>query len=270
MIDSFGRRIGYLRVSVTDRCNLNCRYCTPPGGMQFLRREHVVSFEEIVAVVRAAVDIGITKVRLTGGEPLLRTDVVQLVEVLGRIEGIGDLAMTTNGTLLAQHAGPLAAAGLHRVNVSLDTTDPARYRELTRGGDFTDVVAGIDAAERAGLMPIKLNCVTGSPSNDAEDDADVRSVKEFGRIRGLQVRIIRRMNLQTGLFHVVEGGSGGDCRRCDRLRLSSDAMIRPCLFSDLAFSVRQLGAVEAIDRAVAAKPAGGRPCTHDWMHGIGG
>ena len=264
MIDPFGRTIDYLRVSVTDRCNLRCRYCMPAGGVTMLPHEDVLTFEEIAAVARCAVDMGAAKVRLTGGEPLVRRDIITLVEMLGAIDGITDLAMTTNGVLLGRCAEDLARAGLHRVNVSLDTTDPAHYAELTRGGDVATALAGIDAARRAGLTPIKLNCVVG-PCN-----GDVELVREYGRENGCEVRAIRLMDFEAGHFSVVEGGSGGDCPRCNRLRLSSDGQLRPCLFSDISFDVRELGPAEAIRQAVQAKPQAGGPCSHNWMHGIGG
>ena len=266
MIDSFGRTISYLRVSVTDRCNLRCRYCMPPEGVTLLRHEDIVSFEEIVEVTRAAVEMGITKVRLTGGEPLVRRGILDLVRAMAAIDGITDFAMTTNGTLLTQYARPLADAGLHRVNISLDTTDPERFRERTRTGDVEQVFAGIDAALAAGLTPVKLNCVVA----DSDSDADEQLVRAFAKEKGLEVRTIRMMNFEEGRFSVVEGGSGGDCPNCNRLRLSSDASIRPCLFSDASFSIRQLGVQEALRRAVAEKPRAGGPCKHNWMYGIGG
>ena len=266
MIDRFGRRIDYLRMSVTDRCNLRCRYCMPPEGVRPLRHEDVLSFEEIADVVRTAVGMGVTKVRLTGGEPLVRRGVVDLVAMLAAVDGIADLAMTTNATLLARFAAALKAAGLMRVNVSLDAVDPARYAEITRGGSVADVLAGIDAARAAGLTPVKLNCVVGESS----DEPDARDVATLGARLGLEVRFIHTMDLAAGSFSVVEGGSGGDCPRCNRLRLTSDGYVRPCLLADLQFSVRRLGAREAIERAVAAKPAAGTQCTGALMHGIGG
>jgi len=266
MIDRFGRIITYLRISVTDRCNLRCRYCMPAEGIELLPADAVLSFEEIVEVARVAAGMGVAKLRLTGGEPLVRRDVADLVRALAGLDGINDLAMTTNGTMLARHAHALARAGLHRVNVSLDTMDPIRFRELTRGGELQHVLGGVKAAQEAGLRPIKLNCVVGEA--DPTDDAD--SVRQFGRDNGLEVRIIRMMDFKTGRFSVVEGGGGGDCPRCNRLRLASDGQIRPCLFSDEQFSVRKLGAREALRRAVAAKPQSGGPCTHNWMAGIGG
>ena len=266
MIDRFGREINYLRVSVTDRCNLRCRYCMPPEGVPMLRHEDILSFEEIVDVVRTAVGMGVRKVRLTGGEPLVRRGITGLVQQLAAVSGIDDLAMTSNGTLLSRYAEDLAHAGLHRVNVSLDTLDAERFRELTCGGDVHEVLSGIDAAVAAGLTPVKLNCVAGA----SPVEADVEDVREFGRSKGLEVRAIRRMDFANGSFSVVEGGDGGDCVRCNRLRLASDGRIRPCLFSDLSFSVRELGPAGALEAAARAKPEAGGPCTHNWMYGIGG
>ena len=266
MIDPFGRAITYLRVSVTDRCNLRCEYCMPPEGVALLRHEDILRFEEIRELVRVAVGWGVTKVRITGGEPLVRRGVVDLVRMLAAIDGVEDLAMSTNGTLLAAHAAALADAGLQRVNVSLDALDPRRYAEITGGGDVGEVLAGIEAARGARLEPIKLNCVV----TESSDEPDAAAVADFARGRGLQVRFIRRMSFADGTFTVVEGGSGGDCARCNRLRLSSDGLVRPCLFSDLGFSVRDLGPAEALRRAVAEKPEHGQACTHNWFRGIGG
>ena len=265
MVDRFGRNIDYLRVSVTDRCNLRCSYCMPADAT-FVPDEDRLTFDEIVEVVRLAVRHGVRKVRLTGGEPLLRPDVERLVGMLSRIEGIRDLAMSTNGTLLADHAVALAAAGLGRVNVSIDAVRPEHYAERTGGGDVRRALSGIDAAVAAGLTPVKLNCVVRESS--AEPDA--RDVQTFARRHGLQVRFIRQMDLATGSFGVVEGGSGGDCTQCTRLRLLSNGILKPCLFSDLAFSVRRLGAARAIEQAINHKPQRGTRCTDTWMYAIGG
>ncbi|NIA16932.1 MAG: radical SAM protein [Planctomycetes bacterium] len=266
MIDEFARKINYLRISVTDRCNLRCRYCMPQEGIKLLKYEDILSFEEIVDFTKTAVNMGITKVRLTGGEPLVRHGIVKLVEAIANIDGIEDFAMTTNGSLLAQYAQSLANVGLHRVNISLDTTDTERYRHFTRGGNIERVFTGIEAAQAADLGPVKLNCVVGRFS----DESDAEAVKQFGRANGLEVRIIRQMIFEIGHFSVVQGGTGGDCQRCNRLRLSSDGKIRPCLFSDISFSIRRLGAEAALRQAVAGKPQAGGPCEHNWMHGIGG
>lgn len=266
MFDRFGRTISYLRVSVTDRCNLRCRYCMPSDGFKLLRHEDILSFEEIVDVVSCGVGLGVRKVRLTGGEPLVRHGIVDLVGMVAQIGGIEDFGLTTNGILLADYAKALADAGLDRVNVSVDTFDADRYEAVTRGGDVGQVVRGIEAALVAGLGPVKLNCVVG----DFSTEADVESVRRFGAEHGLAVRTIRLMDFEKGSFSVVEGGSGGDCERCNRLRLSSDGKIRPCLFSDISLSVRKLGAEKAIREAVLLKPECGGPCEHNWMHGIGG
>ena len=266
MKDRFGRTINYLRISVTDRCNLRCRYCMPAEGVPLVSHEDILSFEEITDVAQVAVGMGITKVRVTGGEPLVRRGIETLVRMLAAIDGIHDLAMSTNGTLLADHARALAEAGLHRVNISLDTMDPERYSHLTRGGDIKEVLAGIAAAREAGLEPIKLNCVVSKSSSEP----DAREVARFARENGCEARFIPKMDAATGTFSVVEGGSGGDCARCNRLRLSSDGLVRPCLFSDLGFSVRELGAVEALTRAVEEKPEAGGPCTRNWIRAVGG
>ena len=266
MIDPFGRSIDYLRVSVTDRCNLRCRYCVPAEGLRLLPQDAILRYEEIAEVVRVAVGLGVTRVRLTGGEPLVRREIDVLVAMLSAIEGIADLSMTTNGIRLTQYAEKLAAAGLERVNISLDTLDPTRFAALTRGGDVRRVVAGIEAAQRAGLTPIKLNSVRGEGASAEE----VAALEAFAERRGLLLRWIPEMDLAAGVFSAVEGGSGGDCRRCSRLRLSADGHLRPCLFSDVAYSVRTWGAEAALCRAVGAKPASGSACTTHAMHAIGG
>jgi cyclic pyranopterin phosphate synthase len=237
----------------------------PPEGVPLMQHDDLLSFEEIEAITRTAVAMGVTKVRVTGGEPLVRRGIVTLVSMLARVDGIRDYAMTTNGTLLPVFAAELAAAGLHRVNVSLDAVDPGRYAEITRGGNVHQVFAGIAAAREAGLSPIKLNCVV----QQSPEEPDARAVFEFGRLEGLDVRFIRRMSLSQGSFSVVIGGTGGDCAHCNRLRLTCDGMLRPCLFNDLGFSVREFGSEEAIRRAVAAKPACGSSSAA-LFHAIGG
>jgi len=266
MLDRFNRKINYLRISVTDRCNLRCKYCMPEGKVRFFRPGEILSFEEIREVVEVSVGLGINKVRLTGGEPLVRQDIVELVRMIASIAGIQDLAMTTNGLLLERFALPLAQAGLKRINVSLDTLDPVKFSALTRGGNIGQVVAGIDAAQRAGLNPIKVNCVI--KSNIQETDA--LAVKDFCVKKGLKARFIRQMDLQNGHFDVVEGGSGGDCAKCNRLRLTSNGMVKPCLFSNEEFNIREWGVKQAIEQALNAKPLQGSMNLHNWFHNIGG
>jgi len=238
----------------------------PQEGVELLKHEDILSFEEITEITKAAVAMGITKVRITGGEPLVRRGIVELVRAIGAIDGIADFAMTTNGILLSEYAQSLADAGLHRVNISLDTVNPDRYKKITQLGSLEHVFNGIKAAQKAGLAPIKINCVIGKFSHES----DAEAVKEFGRKNGIAVRIIRQMTFETGSFAIVEGGSGGDCPRCNRLRLSSDGKIRPCLFSDMYFDVRSLGACEAIRQALANKPDAGGLCQNAKMHRIGG
>ncbi len=265
MYDRFNRKLDYLRISVTDLCNLRCKYCMPEEGVAKIPHDKVLSFEQILEVVEAAVGMGVTKVRLTGGEPLARNRIVYLVSMLAQVEGIGDFAMTTNGTLLERFAEPLAVAGLHRVNVSLDTLDPDYYAELTRGGDIQEVLRGIQAARGAGLDPVKLNCVIAETS----EEPHAKSVADYAKAEGLELRFIRRMDTQKGEFWTVEGGTGGQCESCNRLRLSSDGRILPCLFSDLAYSVRELGAREAILKAAVMKPESGET-SNNMFHAIGG
>lgn len=266
MYDGYNRNIHYLRISVTDRCNMRCVYCMPAKGVTLLERKDILSFEEIASFTRIAVAKGIDKVRLTGGEPLVRKNIVQLVRMLAGIEGIQDLSLTTNGILLKRLAKPLKGAGLHRVNVSLDAIDPERYRDITRGGDVRKALKGIDAAEKEGLLPIKINCVVRGSS----DEQDAVGVRAFCERRGFGVRFIHRMNLETGEYRVVEGGTGGDCAACNKLRLSSDGNLRPCLFSDLSFNVRELGADEAIRLAIGSKPERGTQSSRNRFHAIGG
>ncbi|MHB9027449.1 MAG: GTP 3',8-cyclase MoaA [Candidatus Latescibacterota bacterium] len=266
MYDGFNRRIHYLRISVTDRCNLRCEYCMPREGVSKRRHSDILSYEEIAAITGYCAARGFDKVRITGGEPLVRLNVTALVEMLSKIDGIRDLSMTTNGTLLDRFAGPLAQAGLHRVNISLDTVDPERYREITLQGNIRDVFRGIDAARSAGLEPIKLNCVV----QNTPEEKDAREVADFAEKNGLAVRFIRRMDRARGRFWPVMGGAGGNCESCNRLRLTSDGRIFPCLFSDITFDIRKLGVQEALDRALAAKPRSGLACTENGFHEIGG
>src|SRR3989338_2993611 len=159
LIDRYGRRITYLRLSLTDRCNLRCVYCLPVAGVQWMPRDEMLRDEEIVAVVRAGLRLGISRVRLTGGEPLVRAGLTDLIRRLSGLPGLQDLALTTNGLLLADSAQALRAAGLRRINISLDTLRADRFRQITRFGEIPDVRRGMTAALEAGLDPVKLNMV---------------------------------------------------------------------------------------------------------------
>ncbi len=253
MVDCEGRIINYLRISVTDRCNLRCKYCMPEDGVKLVAHSEILSFAQISEFTKEAVSMGIDKIRITGGEPLVRRGITELISMLSAIEGVRDLSMTTNGSLLSQFAHDLKKAGLMRVNVSLDATDTGRYREITRGGDVNRVFAGIEAAQKAGLNPVKINCVIEN-STDERDAVDVAS---YASKIGCQVRFIPRMDLERGKFGVVSGGSGGDCAKCNRLRLTSTGMLKPCLFSDIEIDTLKLGARKAIEMAINRKPQRG-------------
>ncbi len=168
MIDSFGRPIHYLRISVTDRCNLRCVYCMPPGGIPWIPAKEILSYEETSRVVETAARLGIHSIRLTGGEPLVRKNIPELVQALSRIVGIQEVSLTTNGMLLEKLAQPLAEAGLKRVNISLDTLQSDKFRRITRGGEIERVWRGLEAVEAAGLSPLKLNTVVVRGVNEEE------------------------------------------------------------------------------------------------------
>jgi len=301
MRDNHSRIIDYLRVSVTDRCNLRCVYCMPPEGVPLRPHGDLLSFEEIVAVVESAVALGVRKARLTGGEPLVRLGLTELVRQLARIDGLKDLSLSTNGTLLKEHASALKAAGLRRVNVSLDSLKPERYRRITRHGDLAETLAGIEAAEATGLAPIKLNTVVMRGVNDDE----VADLAALARNRGWSIRFIERMPLAEGgggfvpsvevrerldplglLVRASDDAQNGParcyrlagapgsigfisplsepfCASCNRLRLTSTGMLRPCLLSnegevDLRAALRAGTDRKAIQglllRAAAGKP----------------
>ena len=266
MIDEFKRKINYLRISVTDLCNLRCTYCMPEKGIKLIPHKDILSFEEIYEVTKKAVGIGITKIRLTGGEPLVRKNILTLVAMLAEIEGIKDYAMTTNGILLAEFAKSLKDAGMHRLNISLDTLNPERFSQITRGGDVNKVIEGIEAAGKAGFKEIKLNCVI----KESSDENDACEVAEFAKKHGYPIRYIRRMNMEDGTFWSVEGGDGGKCKICNRLRLSSDGKIYPCLFNDINYSVRELGTEKALTMAIKNKPKSGHKSENNKFYSIGG
>ena len=182
-----------LRVSVTDRCNLRCQYCMPAEGIPLAPREELLTFEEIERVTRVAVSMGVTQVRLTGGEPLVRSGLPTLVSRLAQIDGLDDLALTTNGVLLAEHAEALREAGLRRINISLDALDPVVFHELTRRDDFDRVISGIESAQAVGLGPIKLNAI----SLRGVTESQVLPFGEFARRTGIEVRFIEYMPLDA-------------------------------------------------------------------------
>jgi len=238
----------------------------PEDGVKLINHCDILSFEEIFEFTKIAVKYGINKVRITGGEPLVRKNIVELIRMLSQIKELQDLSLTTNGILLKEFAKPLADTGLKRVNISLDTLDENKFKQITRGGDITKVFEGIEAAKNAGLEPIKINCVIEKSHNEP----DAIKVKEYCDNNGLIIRFIHRMNLKTGEFSVVEGGTGGNCNICNKLRLSSDGYLRPCLFNDIKFNVRELGAEKAIQTAIENKPKCGTHSYNNSFNIIGG
>ncbi len=281
LVDRFGRRQSYMRISVTDRCNMRCDYCRPAAGdWRSEARERLLSFEEIARIARVATELGVTKIRLTGGEPLVRRDLPRLVGMLVGLGRIRDLAMTTNGALLARHARALADAGLMRVNVSLDSLNSLRFQRLT-GGELSGVLRGIEAARRVGLEPIKINCVLMRGVNDDEAPA----LMDFAAREGLTLRFIELMPMKRGLdwnrrylgidqllrrdevrmrlagkrplagsqdvaryWAMRNGGMVGFitpmsarfCEGCNRLRLTADGGLRSCLPADGQLNLRDL------------------------------
>lgn len=203
--DTFHRRINYLRVSVTDRCNLRCVYCMPPEGIDALSHSQILTYEEILRVVRLAVGLGITKVRLTGGEPLVRKGIVGLIHSIAVLPGVSDLSLTTNGTLLGKMAADLKAAGLMRVNISLDTLKPDVFERITGRPELHSVLEGIDAAMAAGLGPVKVNTVAMRGINDGE----ILDFAELAAKKGLEVRFIEHMPSRRDAWSggsIVEAG----------------------------------------------------------------
>jgi cyclic pyranopterin phosphate synthase len=267
--DSFRRGISYLRISVTDRCNLRCIYCMPPEGIPLVSHDEILSFEEIMAVVRAAADLGINKIRITGGEPLVRSGIIDLVRMISEVEGIGEISMTTNGVLLEQYAEQLVEAGLSRINISLDTLKADRFKQITRTGDLADTLKGIEAAKKAGLNPVKINVVPMKGLNDDEILDFVRMSAEAGwHVRFIELMPFNRTaefvpthllmkQIQAlgalepnfslpgagsaryftlpgakGTIGFISAVSEPFCAECNRLRLSSTGKILPCLFSE--------------------------------------
>jgi cyclic pyranopterin phosphate synthase len=269
-VDASGRTISHLRISVTDRCQLRCRYCLPEEGVPLLDRRDILSYEEIEALVRVAVEEGITSARVTGGEPLLRRGIVSLVRQLAGIRGLLDLALTTNGILLPKLAGPLREAGLARINIGLSSLDPDTYRELTRGGELATALDGVRAAVAAGFEPVKINVVLQRGVND-----DPAPFLELTRGHPVEVRFIEYMPIgpvpsdrwfvpaaefrarveahgpfeeaarspgngpaeralripgAPGSFAFIAAMSGHFCGGCNRLRLTADGHLRLCLF----------------------------------------
>ena len=311
--DRFGRPISYLRISVTDRCNYRCIYCMPEEGIKQAPQETILTYEEIISIAKVAAENGINRIRLTGGEPLVRRGLTWLVRSLVELNNIEEVSLTTNGSLLAQSAHPLVDAGLKRVNISLDTLNPDKFKRITRKGSLDRVWAGILAAEAAGLVPIKINAVIARGVNDDE-------VLDLGRLtikHPWQVRFIELMPLEDqekwqtqfpysarrfisvqeikktleplhlnpieeplgdgpakvyqaegalGTIGFISPLSNHFCDTCNRLRLTANGCLRPCLLDDHEVSIREpLRAGENILpyflQAINAKPQGHNLCS---------
>ena len=265
MKDSFGRDISYMRISVTDRCNLRCKYCMSEEGIENLGHDRILTFENIERIVRAAAQLGISKYRITGGEPLVRKGIVGLIENLSKIEGVEELAMTTNGILLAEQAEALKRAGLQRVNISVDSLIYDKYEEITRGGDLDAAFDGVNAALKVGLTPLKLNVVLMEGFNDDEvlnfiqltinHPIDIRFIElmPIGHAadcgyRYLSGEEIKRrlpnlipLKIQDGVAELyrypealgkigfISPVSNQFCEDCNKIRLTADGKLTPCL-----------------------------------------
>lgn len=279
--DALGRNIYYLRISVTDRCNFRCTYCMPPEGVQWIPHEEILRYNEFERIIRIAAHMGINKVRITGGEPLVRKDIISFIHDVSRIPGIQDTCMTTNASLLADSAAALKEAGLARVNISLDTLRPERFTQLCGRAMLPQVLAGIEQAHKVGLNPVKINMVVMKGVNDDE-------IVDFARMtlhKPYQIRFIEHMPFRSGgdgnklLVPVAkmkaimavngfdklvpeEQGNGPAnvfripgamgtigfitpvtshfCQQCNRIRLTADGRIKPCLLSNQEYNVKEL------------------------------
>ncbi len=294
MIDNYGRVIDYMRISVTELCNLRCRYCMPEDGIVKRAHDEMMTAEETIDAVKAAVSLGIKKIRITGGEPLVKRGIVKLCDAISAIEGVEELCITTNGTLLPKFGRELREAGVSRVNISLDTLDPDRYREITRVGELSEALAGIDAAFEAGFDNIKINNVLMGGFNDDEIEDFVKLTVD----RPIEVRFIELMPIGGGMdfdrsgfiscqqvlskvpeleplehsegvavLYRLPGAKGRVglirpiscefCGDCNKIRLTSDGMLKPCLHSDAELCIKGLQLdemTEVMKRAVLQKP----------------
>jgi len=237
----------------------------PEDDVRYVAKDEVLSLNEIVEVVKVGAGLGLSKIRLTGGEPLMRKGIVDLVQMIDQVEGIKEITMTTNGILLPKFAARLKKAGLKRVNISLDSVKPELYTKITRGGKLDNVFAGIKAANDAGLTPVKINVV-----KLRDEGQDAQAIKDFAASAGAQVRFITQMDLRTGEFTQVEGGDGGNCAICNRLRLLADGTIKPCLFSNKGYNINEHGIENAFLMALNAKPKKGAINQKNSFYNIGG
>jgi len=265
MLDRFDRAITYLRISVTDKCNLRCTYCMPADGVPARSHGDFLTLEQMAEVARAAVGLGVSKIRLTGGEPLVKRGIVDLVRMIAAIDGLEHLAMTTNGTLLADQARALKQAGLHSVNVSLDTLDPDRYRQLTRGGSIEDAQEGIREARAVGF-PVKINMVVLGDTGEEE----IARMREYVATAGARLQLINHYELSSEKGEQYAFDRPPSCGNCNRIRLMADGMLKPCLHSDEEVPLDFSRLAESLREAILAKPRRGGACTNRAMTQIGG
>lgn len=270
MLDRFNREIHYLRISVTDRCNLRCTYCMPEEGITLMRHQDIISYENILALVQAAAGLGIDKVRLTGGEPLVRKNISYLVRCIKSVPGVRELVITTNGVLLGRMAVELKDAGVDRLNISLDTIDPQVYKNITRVGDISNVLRGINAAIDAGFENTKINMVVIPGFNDTDDE--VREMKKFCKKKGLRLQRINHYSLTNldSINAAYRAERPLSCSKCNRIRLTSAGKLKPCLFSDLEYKVDFENLEESLRKAILNKPRHGTGCTNKQNWQIGG
>ena len=294
MIDTYGRQITYLRLSVTELCNLRCRYCMPEDGVCKKRHEEMLTQEEMIMAIRAAAALGIRKLRITGGEPLVKSNIVELCRAAAAVDGIEEVCLTTNGTLLPKLAVPLREAGVRRLNISLDTLDAEKFRYITRIGNLEDALAGIEASLEAGFDKIKINSVLIGGFNDDEIPSlaaltqrypvDVRFIElmpmydsgDFGpdafipytvvtdRLPDLSplpadggVAKLYRLPGARGNVGLISPVSAHFCADCNRIRLTADGKLKPCLHSSDEISLKGLdydGMVETLRSAILSKP----------------
>ena len=268
MYDHFNRNITYLRISVTSRCNLRCTYCMPSEGIKLKARGMILSHEEIIAIAQSAVKLGITKIRLTGGEPLIRKNICFLIHSLKSIPGMKEVTLTTNGVTLEQMARDLKNSGLDRINISLDTLNPEKYEKLTRGGNIVKVLTGIDAVSKAGFKNTKLNMVLipGFNQNEVED------MVLFCRENGLKLQRINHYSLydRNSSNHGYEAERPMACEHCNRIRLTADGKLKPCLFSNQEYLIDFEDIADSIKQAILSKPEKGTGCHQRGNWEIGG
>jgi GTP 3',8-cyclase len=269
LLDNFGRIIDTLRISVTDQCNLKCIYCIPDMN-NVINYKKYLTFEEITDVVKACSLLGINKIKLTGGEPLLRQNLSELIRMISIIRDISDISMTTNGILLSGLSESLSKAGLQRINISLDAIDPEIYYKITCGGNVNLVLDGIKSALDSGFKELKINTVLLKGIN--EDEIPV--IMEFSKMNKLKFQLINRMDL-TKDKSISENpevtGRPPKCIDCSKLRLTSDGKLLPCLFSDIEIDLKNYKSIgDAIQECINSKPENGSKNTTRSMNRIGG